>query len=160
MARKINTMTSIHDASFKEQVLSWLQEDGEIICDVYQYGGYDFRLIKSAEQLEALFTELANRTGKRGALDVFRSLPFPIRGIMDSELEAAALAHFNEGQHWLILCPIEGALAGCVNWSDEATHAALRFACEEYQGKYVMIGPFIYYEDYKETENYIGAGFP
>jgi hypothetical protein len=105
-------MRTIDDPSFKEQVLSWLQEDGEIVCDVHQYGGYDFRVIRSAEQFEALVAELAKRTGKRGGLDVFRNPPFPIRGTADSELAEAALAHFSEGDHWLVLCPMEGSLSG------------------------------------------------
>jgi hypothetical protein len=36
----------------------------------------------------------------------------------------------------------------------------LRFAFDEYKGRYVMVGPFIDFEDYEKTENYLVAGFP
>src|SRR5687767_7240543 len=153
-------MRDFHDISFREQVLDWLHQDGEVICDVYQYGGYDFRVITSPEQLDELIKELASRKGKRRILDVYRNPPFPIRGIADATLEATALAHFSEGQHWLILCPIEGALEGQVNWSDEITHTALRFAFEEYQGRFVMIGLFIERNQYENTDRYTYTVIP
>lgn len=132
------TPRSAFDHTFLEQVQHWIEDSNEVFVVLryaYAAGAKDYLFVRSFAQFTALLATLPPRTD----VIVFQERQLSIRGIADDSLLNEALTNIPEGIWWFLLCR-EGDNPGDYSSAGDDTHAALREAFQEYQGKYITLG--------------------
>ena len=105
----------------------WLQVTGELYMDLDRphSGGTNnsVYLIQSLSQMKAIVAEEKHREVE---ISIFRETQYPIRGITDEMLLAAALDFIPDGEWFSILALEDGPLGECSVVGSGDTHAELR----------------------------------
>src|SRR5262245_9734628 len=88
--------------AFLARVAEWMEHSGEVLV-VLRYlraaGRKDFALCRTPEE----FGEIVDRVPIGTDIEVFRDRQLPIRGRLDEELLAAALAAIPDGREYLVV---------------------------------------------------------
>jgi hypothetical protein len=135
------------DPKFLDIVRHWIEQDGEVYVMYWfiRAGGLkNYYLFTSYDQF--LSTLMSPMPGTLFAVDVFRHPQFPVRGWVDDEFIKRALSEVEAGKEWLLIGFDDeirkGQIIGVVR---DDHHQALIDELHDYLGKYVIIGPDIYW---------------
>lgn len=131
----------------------WLQDTGELYMDLDRphSGGTNnsVHFIHSLAQIKGIVSEERH---PEVSIEIFREKQYPIRGVADETLLAAALDFIPDGEWFKILLLGDGPFAPCsvVGFGD--THAELRDDFIRLKGKSVRFGqdPFDLRDSYFE----------
>jgi hypothetical protein len=144
-SRARNTMTykPIHDHEFLSTVADWILERGEVLAMIrypWRGGATLFEFFDSLEAFRACIAGLGPST----VVIVFRERQLPLRGIIDAEFCAKAMAMIPEGSEYL-MAALELTVIGRASWKDNRSgdnHQDLQSLLDDYSGGRVAFGPY------------------
>ena len=138
----------------REQLADWLASTGELYVDTYRphsgAGGTAY-FVRSVEALDALLGEQSPQS----VLTVFRHKQYPLRGTATMELLTRAVTEIRDGQ-WFTIVSVEDCYpTSCTCLGSGNSHAELRDAFSQIDGRTVAIGtdPF----DESPEQIYVGS---
>jgi hypothetical protein len=119
----------------------WLEETGELYLDLDRpHSGGANNSLYFVRNLAELRGIVSNETWPEVDISIFRAKQFPIRGLADEKLLAAAMEQIPDNQYFTLLSVGADRLAPCgaIGWGD--SHKELREEFARLEGQQVWIG--------------------